>query len=71
MCVYVCVCVCAAGTHEPITVREFPEHVKRMHANDDFLFTEEYHVSGGLGGGANRREKRVEERWRGVREARS
>ena len=33
-----------AGTFEPVPVKDFPEHVKRMHANDDFLFTEEYAV---------------------------
>ena len=37
-------CLSTAGTFEPVPVKDFPEHVKRMHANDDFLFTEEYAV---------------------------
>lgn len=30
------------GTFQPIPVREFPAHVMHLHANDDFLFSEEY-----------------------------
>lgn len=30
------------GTFEPVPVRDFPAHVQHLHANDDFLFTEEY-----------------------------
>ena len=33
-----------AGTHEPISVEEFADHVRMLHANDDYLFTEEYTV---------------------------
>ena len=33
-----------AGTHEPIPVEHFSDHVKNLHANDDYLFTEEYAV---------------------------
>jgi len=36
---------CVAGTHEPVPVPEFAEHVRNLHANDDYLFTEEYAVS--------------------------
>ena len=34
-----------AGTLVPIPVEEFAEHVKKMHSNDDFMFSEEYLVS--------------------------
>ena len=34
-----------AGTFESIPVSAFGTHVKRMHANDDYLFSEEYNVS--------------------------
>jgi len=34
-----------AGTLKPIPISEFGTHVKRMHANDDYLFSEEYTVS--------------------------
>ena len=34
-----------AGTLKPIPVSAFGTHVKRMHANDDYLFSEEYTVS--------------------------
>ena len=33
-----------AGTHEPIPIEEFADHVRMLHANDDYLFTEEYRV---------------------------
>lgn len=33
------------GTHEPVSIEEFADHVKMLHANDDYLFTEEYTVS--------------------------
>ena len=33
-----------AGTHDPIKVANFPNHVRNLHANDDYLFTEEYSV---------------------------
>lgn len=36
--------ISTAGTHEPVRVADFPRHVKSLHANDDYLFTEEYSV---------------------------
>ena len=40
-----CVLATVAGTHEPVPVEDFPNHVRNLHANDDYLFTEEYAVS--------------------------
>lgn len=34
-----------AGTQDPVRVADFPRHVKNLHANDDYLFTEDYSVS--------------------------
>ena len=34
-----------AGTHNPVPVENFADHVRRLHANDGYLFTEEYSVS--------------------------
>ena len=33
------------GTMDPIPVDKFSKHVQKMHANDDYLFSEEYNVS--------------------------
>ena len=33
-----------SGTMEPIPLDKFKDHVKRMHSNDDYLFSEEYSV---------------------------
>lgn len=33
------------GTHDPVPIEEFADHVKMLHANDDYLFAEEYTVS--------------------------
>ena len=36
---------CDAGhTHEPIPLEDIADHVRTLHANDDYLFTEEYTV---------------------------
>ena len=35
----------AAGTLQPVPVPEFADHVNHLHANDDYLFSEEYSVS--------------------------
>lgn len=35
----------AVGTMDPIPVLHFKAHVNKMHANDDYLFSEEYAVS--------------------------
>jgi len=40
-----CHCFPTVGTFQPVPVRDFPNHVKYLHANDDYLFTEEYGVS--------------------------
>ena len=32
------------GSISPIPVKEFKEHVQKMHSNDDYLFSEEYSV---------------------------
>lgn len=39
------VTVLVVGTLEPIPVSHFKAHVSKMHANDDYLFSEEYAVS--------------------------
>lgn len=36
---------CIAGTLQPVPVPGFADHVNHMHANDDYLFSEEYSVS--------------------------
>ena len=33
---------------QPIPVKDFKEHVQKMHSNDDYLFSEEYSVSPNL-----------------------
>ena len=41
----------SAGTREPVNVRDFADHVRNLHANDDFYFSEEYavsHISDGI-----------------------
>ena len=38
-------CSPTVGTLQPVPVRDFADHVKFLHANDDYLFTEEYGVS--------------------------
>ena len=38
----------SAGTLDPIDVDQFADHVAKMHSNDDYLFSEEYSVSGGI-----------------------
>ena len=40
-----CHCSPTVGTLQPVPVRDFADHVKYLHANDDYLFTEEYGVS--------------------------
>ena len=35
-----------AGTLDPIPVDQFARHIVQMHSNDDYLFSEEYSVSG-------------------------
>ena len=34
-----------AGNTSSIPVEEFAEHVRQLHANDNYLYTEEYAVS--------------------------
>ena len=34
-----------ADTRDVIPVMDFKEHVRKLHANDDYLFSEEYSVS--------------------------
>ena len=41
-------CSPTVGTLQPVPVRDFADHVKFLHANDDYLFTEEYGVSSAM-----------------------
>ena len=36
---------CAGHLFEPIPVEDFKEHVKSLHRNDDYPFSEEYSVN--------------------------
>ena len=33
-----------AATMDPVSIQEFPDHVRLLHADDDYRFSEEYKV---------------------------